>query len=174
MEDVKDGNVQQAQHAGQDQQNTAQVPKRKVFAKKKVSKKTKIVIVKSKRKEAIARASIKPGTGKISINRFSIDVIEPQELRYTMLESINVSKLAGSLAKKVDITVNVHGGGISSQAQAVRGAIAKGLSEYSESDVIRKELMHYDRSMLVDDYRRVEPKKFKGPKARARFQTSYR
>jgi ribosomal protein S9 len=34
--------------------------------------------------------------------------------------------------------------------------------------------MHYDRFMIVDDSRRVEPKKFKGPKARARFQKSYR
>jgi len=142
--------------------------------RKKPVKKVKVVLVKSKRKEAIARASLKPGTGKITVNNFSIDTIEPKELKYTILEPLMVSKIASSLAKKVDISISVKGGGISARTQAIRGAIAKGIAQYSDSDVIRKELLHYDRSMLVDDPRRVEPKKFKGPKARARFQTSYR
>lgn len=167
------------QQAQQVQAQAAQQPQpaeqqKKPAQRRKASKKPRVVLVKSKRKEAIARASLKPGNGKVTINNFSIDVIEPQELKYTMLESIYVSKLASSLAKKVDITITIRGGGISARAQAVRSAIAKGLAAYSDSDVIRKELMHYDRSMLVDDSRRVEPKKFKGPKARARFQTSYR
>jgi ribosomal protein S9 len=166
------------------QQQVAQVPaqpqvaqqlvQKKPAQRKKAAKKTKTVLVKSKRKEAVARASLKAGTGKLTINNFSIDTIEPKELKYAMMEPLLVSKLASSLSKKIDIKVTVRGGGISARAQAVRGAIAKGISKYADSDVIRKELMHYNRSMLVDDPRRVEPKKFKGPKARARFQTSYR
>ncbi|MGC8652041.1 MAG: 30S ribosomal protein S9 [Candidatus Micrarchaeia archaeon] len=177
-------NVQQVQQVPSVQQPVQQVAPqqaqqavqhgRKPAPKRKVSKKPKVVLVRSKRKSAIVRASVKPGTGRITLNSFSIDVVEPPELKYIMLEPIYVSKLAGSLAKKVDITMTATGGGISAVAQAVRSAIAKGLSAYADSDVIRKELMHYDRSMLVDDPRRVESKKFKGPKARARFQTSYR
>ena len=60
------------------------------------------------------------------------------------------------------------------EAQAVRSAIAKSLIEFSGSESLKKDYMHYDRFMVVDDSRRVEPKKFKGPKARARFQKSYR
>ncbi|MEM0149537.1 MAG: 30S ribosomal protein S9 [Candidatus Micrarchaeaceae archaeon] len=170
--------VQQAQQLQPGQQaqplQPAQERPKKAAARKKVPKKVKVVLSRSKRKEAIARASLKAGKGSITVNGFSIDTIEPQELKYIMLEPLTVSKLASALSKKVDIAITVRGGGISAQAQAIRGAIAKGISAYADSDVIHKELMNYDRSMLVDDSRRVEPKKFKGPKARARFQTSYR
>ena len=74
----------------------------------------------------------------------------------------------------MDIKVNVQGGGASAQAQAVRSAIAKSIIEFSGMESLKKDYMHYDRFMVVDDSRRVEPKKFKGPKARARFQKSYR
>ncbi len=77
-------------------------------------------------------------------------------------------------ARQMDIKVNVYGGGSSAQAQAVRSAIAKSIVAFSGSDAIKKEYLNYDRFMVVDDARRVEPKKFKGPKARARFQKSYR
>ncbi|MDE1868516.1 MAG: 30S ribosomal protein S9 [Candidatus Micrarchaeota archaeon] len=148
--------------------------KKKAAPKRRASKKGKVVFVKSKRKTAVARASIKAGSGRIRVNSFDINTIQPIELRKIMLEPIELSNNAAQVAKGVDISVNVYGGGQSSQAQAVRGAIAKGISQYAETDVIKNELMKYDRAMLVDDSRRVEPKKFKGPKARARFQKSYR
>ena len=148
--------------------------KKKAAPKRKASKKGKVVFVKSKRKTAVARASVKSGSGRIRVNSFDINTIQPIELRKIMLEPIELSANAAQVAKSVDISVNVYGGGQSSQAQAVRGAIAKGVSQYAETDVIKNELMKYDRAMLVDDSRRVEPKKFKGPKARARFQKSYR
>ncbi|MGC8586410.1 MAG: 30S ribosomal protein S9 [Candidatus Micrarchaeia archaeon] len=177
MEENNAGIEQQSVQQESKEQAVA-AEKQEAIAKKrparKRAQKKKVLIVKSKRKEAVARASIKPGSGRIFVNRFRIEMVEPQELRYVMMEPLLVSRLAGNLAKKVDIIVNVKGGGISAQAQAVRNVIAKSISAYAESDVIRKELMHYDRSMLVDDPRRVESKKFKGPKARARFQTSYR
>jgi small subunit ribosomal protein S9 len=135
---------------------------------------TKVVLVKSKRKTAVARASARPGSGRIRINGFDINVMGPVEHRRLMLEPIGVSSITRDLASKIDITVNVSGGGSSAQAQAVRSAIAKSIVGFSGSDAVEKEYMHHDRFMVVDDSRRVEPKKFKGPKARARFQKSYR
>lgn len=139
---------------------------------KKVQK--KIEFVKSKRKSAVARASSRDGSGIIRLNGFDINVFEPIELRRLMLESLSVSKAAYDESKRMDIKVSVHGGGQSSQAQAVRSAIAKSIVALSKNESIKGEFMHYDRFMLIDDSRRVEPKKFKGPKARARFQKSYR
>jgi len=162
---------QQAQTAAMQEsgaQKKAQKPRRKS------TKKERIVFTSNKRKEAKARAVIRKGTGRITINSIDINMFEPKELRSLMLEPINISNIAREIAKGIDIKVNVNGGGISAQAQAARGAIAKGIAEYAESDTIRKEYLRYDRSLLVADPRRVEPKKFKGPKARARFQTSYR
>ncbi|HIH50285.1 MAG: 30S ribosomal protein S9 [Candidatus Micrarchaeaceae archaeon] len=153
----------------------APVKKRAAPRKKSASKKeTKVVFVKSKRKSAIARASAKPGTGRIHVNGFDINVCEPLELRRIMAEPIGVSSITRDIARGLDININVHGGGISSQAQAVRNVIAKSIEKSSGSDTVRKEYMRHDRFMLIDDARRVEPKKFKGPKARARFQKSYR
>lgn len=149
--------------------------KKKAPAKRKApAKKSKVVFARGKRKTAVARASARPGTGTIRINSNNISLIQPLEIREEMIDAMNVSSRARELAAKVDISVNVEGGGISAQAQAVRTAIAKCLVELDGSDVLKNELMNYDRSFLVEDPRRVEPKKFLGPKARARFQTSYR
>lgn len=153
----------------------AQPAKKRAAPRRKASKKVeKAIFVKSKRKSAVARASAKRGTGKIKVNGFDINIMEPIELRKLMLEPISVSKITQDIAMHTDIKVRVYGGGPSSQAQAVRGAIAKSIAASAESDTVRKEYMRYDRFMLIDDSRRVEPKKFKGPKARARFQKSYR
>jgi len=81
----------------------------------------------------------------------------------------------------VDIRVRVKGGGYTSQIYAVRQAIAKAIVAYYQKYVdeaskkeIKEILMSYDRSLLVADPRRCEPKKFGGPSARARYQKSYR
>ncbi|MCW6159964.1 MAG: 30S ribosomal protein S9 [Candidatus Micrarchaeales archaeon] len=170
----------------QQQQAQAQTPtpapaaqvdekKKKAQAKRKPQKKgEKATVTKSKRKTSVARAYIRSGKGSIKINGTSIDALEFSVIRDMMMEPLAVSNAARDLSKRVDIRVNVYGGGISSQMQAVRGAIARGLVEYSGSEALKRELMSYDRTLIIDDPRRVEPKKFKGPKARARFQTSYR
>jgi small subunit ribosomal protein S9 len=145
-------------------------PKRKAAAKKEVQ----LIFVKSKRKNAVARGSAKSGNGMIRVNSFNINTCEPIELRRIMLEPIRVSDATHEAARRLDIDISVYGGGQSSQAQAVRGVIAKCIEKSSGSDLIKKEYLSYDRFMLIDDSRRVEPKKFKGPKARARFQKSYR
>jgi len=150
-------------------------PRRRASATRKaVKKEVRVVMVKSKRKRAIARARITAGSGVIRLNRMSIGAVKPDELRRLMLEPVYVSDATVGLAKSSDIELNVRGGGMVAQAEAARSAIAKALASFSPTDTIRKEYIRHDRSMLIDDPRRVEPKKFKGPKARARFQTSYR
>jgi len=78
------------------------------------------------------------------------------------------------LREKVDIDVDVEGGGYSGQADAVRTAIARGLVDWTGDAELREAFMEFDRSLLVDDPRRKEAKKFGGPGARARYQKSYR
>jgi small subunit ribosomal protein S16e len=81
----------------------------------------------------------------------------------------------------VDIRVRVTGGGHTSQVYAIRQAIAKAIVAYYQKFVdeqskneLRRALIGYDRTLLVADPRRSEPKKFGGPGARARYQKSYR
>jgi small subunit ribosomal protein S9 len=160
--------------AAQAEQAQKTAAKRPRSSTRKAVKKEKRVFVSSKRKRAVARAVLKKGSGRIIVNSVDVSLVEPRELRSIMLEPVNALSLAKEMARELDISVNVSGGGRSAQAQAVRTAIAKGIAKYADSDTIRKEYLRHDRSMLVDDPRRVEPKKFRGPKARARFQTSYR
>lgn len=84
-------------------------------------------------------------------------------------------------SSQVDIRVRVKGGGTTSQIYAIRQAIAKGIVAYYQKFVdeaskreIKEILVQYDRTLLVADPRRCEPKKFGGPGARARYQKSYR
>ncbi|KAK9696294.1 40S ribosomal protein S16, partial [Basidiobolus ranarum] len=81
----------------------------------------------------------------------------------------------------VDIRVRVRGGGHTSQIYAIRQAIAKAIVAFYQKFVdeaskkeIKEKLIAYDRTLLVADPRRCEPKKFGGPGARARYQKSYR
>lgn len=73
------------------------------------------------------------------------------------------------------------GGGHTSQIYAIRQAIAKSIIAYYQKYVdeyaknqLKQTLVQYDRTLLVADNRRCEPKKFGGPGARARYQKSYR
>ena len=142
--------------------------------RKKAAKKQKVTIARGKRKRAIARARLMAGSGRLTINGREIGSLEPAEIRNLILSPSELSSVTREMLKKSDIVITVRGGGVSGQAQAARSALAKALADSAPSDAVKHMLMSYDRSLLVDDYRRVEPKKFKGPKARARFQKSYR
>ncbi len=158
-----------------EEQKEEEPKQKKVRAKRKTAKKAeKVVRVRSKRKRCIARGTGKPGTGAIRINGMEMNSLKPAELRATVLASVYLSEITRDVAKGIDISLNVKGGGISAQAQASGSAIAKIITEFAGSDTVRKEYMMFDRHLLIDDARRVEPKKYLGPKARARFQTSYR
>jgi len=132
----------------------------------------KIVHVSGKRKRAIARATLKQGKGNIKINNQLIESFEPKFVRMKIMEPLI---LAGDLAKKININVNVSGGGIISQAEASRLAIARALIEYSKSKTIKEDFLKYDRHLLVADTRRKEASKpNRHGQARAKRQKSYR
>ncbi|XP_055313282.1 40S ribosomal protein S16 [Sitodiplosis mosellana] len=132
-----------------------------------------------KKKTATAVAHCKRGHGLIRVNGRPLDNIEPKVLQAKLQEPVLLlgkEKFAG-----VDIRVRVSGGGHVSQIYAIRQAISKALVAYYQKyvdEASKKELkdilIQYDRTLLVGDPRRCEPKKFGGPGARARYQKSYR
>jgi len=131
----------------------------------------KVLITSGKRKTAVARATFKPGRGRVFINKVPIELYQPEMARWKIMEPL---LLAGDRLKKVDIEVSVRGGGFMGQADAARMAIARGLVTWFKDEKLKKVFLDYDRSMLAGDPRRTEPKKFGGPSARRRFQKSYR
>jgi len=126
---------------------------------------------KAKKKEARARAVIRKGTGKVTINKTNIETIEPKYVRQFIQEPLN---LAGDLAKQVEIEVTVSGGGFMGKAASSRGAIAKALVRFNKSKDLKQKMLDYDRMLLVDDSRRKEAKKPLGRGARAKKQSSKR
>ncbi|MEM3555371.1 MAG: 30S ribosomal protein S9 [Candidatus Micrarchaeia archaeon] len=131
----------------------------------------KVVVARGKRKSSIARAYVKEGKGVVRVNRVSVDAIQNRYVKNIIMEPI---LLAGEKAKGLDVMVNVAGGGVMGQAEAARTAIARGIVEFTGDAELKERMQERDRFMLLEDVRRVEPKKYKGPKARARFQKSYR
>ena len=89
-----------------------------------------------------------------------------------MLEPFRIA--GDDLRDGIDVDVRVEGGGVSGQADAVRTAIARGIVEFTNDAELRDAYMSFDRSLLVNDVRQSEPKKWGGPGARARYQKSYR
>jgi len=125
-----------------------------------------------KRKRAIARATLKPGNGLIRVNKIPIDFMHP---KMSMLKLHEPLILAGDVANKVNIDVEVVGGGIASQAEASRLAIAKALVDYTKSSSLKEAFLNYDRNLLVADVRRKEPAKpNRHGQARSHVQKSYR
>ncbi|OWT33021.1 30S ribosomal protein S9 [Methanobrevibacter sp. 87.7] len=131
----------------------------------------KVVHTSGKRKTAIARGTVKEGTGRVRINKQPLELYSPELARLKLEEPLDI---AGDIVDNVDITVRVRGGGVMGQAEAARMVIAKGLVQYTNDMDLKDKYVHYDRTMLVGDPRRSEPKKFGGPGARARKQKSYR
>ncbi len=120
-----------------------------------------------RRKTAVARVRLTPGTGKRIIN----DQPMKKYLKREVLEMIVEQPLQMvNLSERVDINVNVTGGGLSGQAGAIRHGIARALVDYDEA--FKSELKKY--GYLTRDPRMVERKKSGRPKARKRFQFSKR
>eukprot|EP00455_Lapot_gusevi_P012313 TRINITY_DN1579_c0_g3_i3.p1 TRINITY_DN1579_c0_g3~~TRINITY_DN1579_c0_g3_i3.p1 ORF type:complete len:147 (+),score=60.89 TRINITY_DN1579_c0_g3_i3:55-495(+) len=132
-----------------------------------------------RKRHAVAVAHCKRGHGVLKVNGCPIELVQPAILRYKVLEPVLL--LGQERFGGVDMRVRVRGGGYTSQIYAIRQAIAKALVAFYQKFVdetskkeIKSMLLAYDRSLLVADPRRKEPKKFGGPSARARFQKSYR
>ena len=131
----------------------------------------KVVNTSGKRKTAVARATVQKGTGLVKINKKPVELYEPEIARWKIIEPI---RLAGEQMSKIDIDVKVNGGGIMSQASAIRTAIATGILEYTADPSLKIAFLDHDRSLLVSDSRRKEPKKPLGRGARKKRQKSYR
>ena len=132
-----------------------------------------------RKKTSTAVAFVKKGSGLIKINGIPISLLQPEILRLKTFEPVLL--VGTEKFQQVDVRVRVKGGGTTSQIYAIRQAIAKGIVAYYQKYVdeaskkaIKDVLIQYDRTLLVADPRRCEPKKFGGPGARSRYQKSYR
>lgn len=135
-------------------------------------KKSQVVHVSGKRKTAVARATIKAGKGKITVNRIPLELFTPELSRDRIMEPFI---LLGDKAKKMDVSVSVQGGGNSSQADAARVAIGKAIVEFTKDKNVEQMFGDYDRQLLVSDVRQKEPSKpNRHGKARSKIQKSYR
>jgi small subunit ribosomal protein S9 len=142
-----------------------------VVEKKRKSRKKKQIVSRGKRKEAVARAYIKAGKGVIRVNGLLLNAFDNPYTKQIIAEPLSFLQEPFDF----DISVTTQGGGVMGQAQAARTAIARALIEFrKDGEELKKQFLAFDRSLFIEDARRVEPKKFKGPKARARFQKSYR
>jgi small subunit ribosomal protein S9 len=125
-----------------------------------------------KKKTAVARATVREGEGRVRINAQPVELAEPELARLKMLEPFRLAD--DELRDGIDVDVDVEGGGVMGQADAARTAIARGLVQHTNDAELRDAYMEFDRSLLVNDVRQSEPKKWGGPGARARYQKSYR
>jgi len=124
-----------------------------------------------KRKMAIARATVKEGTGRVTINKVPLDTYGPELARLKIQEPLG---LVPERASKVDIAVLVRGGGVMGQAAAARTAIARGLVDFYNDEELEAVFRAYDRTLIINDDRRKLPKNPLGHGARAKKQKSYR
>ncbi|MBN2486767.1 MAG: 30S ribosomal protein S9 [Bacteroidales bacterium] len=121
-----------------------------------------------RRKSAIARAFVKDGKGDIIINKRDYKEYFPlEQLQYIVNQPLQLTESLG----KYDILINLDGGGIKGQAEAVRLAIARALVKI---DAESNKTILKSNKLLMRDPREVERKKPGRPKARKRFQFSKR
>ncbi len=120
-----------------------------------------------RRKEAVCRLYLKPGSGKWSVNGRTLGDYFP---RPVLVTAIQQPFTATDTLGRFDVHANIDGGGVTGQAGALRLAVARALVQVDE--VHRRKLR--DLGLLTRDARAVERKKPGRPKARKRFQFSKR
>jgi small subunit ribosomal protein S9 len=120
-----------------------------------------------RRKTAVARVYVAKGKGSMTVNKKDVAVYFPTaSLQYKVNQPLAMTNNDGNF----DITVNVYGGGITGQAEAIRLAISRAMCELdAENRLILK-----PEGLLTRDPRMVERKKFGQKKARKKFQFSKR
>ncbi len=120
-----------------------------------------------RRKTAVARVYLRPGTGTIKVNRREFEAYFPNRvLKMIIRQPLAITETAD----KFDIVVNVAGGGMAGQAGAIRHGLSRALLEFNPE--LRPKLK--GAGFLTRDAREVERKKYGQPKARRRFQFSKR
>jgi len=120
-----------------------------------------------RRKTAVARVYVSQGNGNITVNKRELDnYFTTEPLRYKVKQPLSLTNNEGSF----DVKVNVYGGGVTGQAEAIRLAISRALCEVdTENRVVLK-----PEGLLTRDPRMVERKKFGRKKARKKYQFSKR
>jgi small subunit ribosomal protein S9 len=120
-----------------------------------------------RRKDAVARVRLAPGSGNITINGRTLDQYFGRETSKMIL--VEPLKLVDQMGK-LDVFVNARGGGLSGQAGAIRHGITRALMDYNPEfrPVLKK------AGFVTRDARKVERKKYGRPGARKRFQFSKR
>jgi len=131
----------------------------------------KIVNTSGKRKTAIARATLRPGNGIVRINSVPLDIYPNEMVRLKIAEPL---LLIPNSIEGIDVAIDVHGGGIMGQAEAVRTALARGILKWHNDPQIKDVYISYDLTLVVNDSRQKESKKPHGRGARKKFQKSYR
>ncbi len=120
-----------------------------------------------RRKTAVARVYVSKGKGNITINKRDLnDYFPTATLQYKVKQPFSVTETEGDF----DVKVNVFGGGITGQAEAIRLALARVMCEIDEEN----RLVLKPEGLLTRDPRMVERKKFGQKKARKKFQFSKR
>ena len=146
---------------------------------------TKVELYPGQRKSSRAVATIAKGSGKVRINNMPAELITPDVAKELVLTPLT---LVGDYRNRIDINVQVHGGGFMGRAFASAVAISRAMTGQEKGgkdpkehpftksirEEIRKKITEYDRHLLSGDSRYPESKKFGGPGARRRKQKSYR
>jgi len=129
-------------------------------------------VTSGKRKEAIARAVLTEGTGRVLINGRDYRTLHMFD-KLKIDEPLRITeKFLGKL--NFDAVIDVRGGGEKGQIESARVALSRGILSFSKSKELEKEFLEYDRSLLVADVRRKEAYKPGDSKARSKRQKSYR
>ena len=145
----------------------------------------KVELYPGQRKSSRAVATIAKGSGQVRINNIPAELVVPDVAKELVLTPLT---LVGELRNRIDINVQVHGGGFMGQAFASAVAISRALTGQEKGgkdprehpftksirEEIRRKITDYDRHLLSGDSRQTESKKFGGPGARRRKQKSYR
>ncbi len=135
----------------------------------------KVVHVAGKRKESIARATVKEGKGMIRIDSVPLELYSSVTARLKIKESLMVASDLLDLSK-LNINITVRGGGVMGQAEAIACALARALVKWADNDQLLNRYVEYDRTLIAGDSRQTEVHKpsqsSKGP--RHKTQKSYR
>jgi small subunit ribosomal protein S9 len=132
------------------------------------------ITISGKRKRAVAKATIKPGNGRITINKINYETLQFLH-KLAIQEPIDITKRVLKKEKlDFDINVNVKGGGQEGQIEASRLSIARAIVKFTKSAELKKAFLEYDKNLLIADVRRKEPNKPGDSKARSRRQKSFR
>ena len=130
------------------------------------------IIVSGKRKTSVARAVLVEGSGKVTINQKNYENLHKFDYLKIKEPLLIAEKILGKL--NFDVSINVKGGGVKSQTEASRLALARAIAQFSKSKELESAYLEYDRNLLIADVRRKEAYKPGDSKARSMRQSSKR